>query len=190
MVREAAQQSSDPDDFLRRLRVSPDGAYALRGEFEMERPRRRSLRWVSRPVELGEGVGQLTVLTDLTADMDLMRERDHLARTDPVTGLMNRRAAEEVLAREGSRAQRFGSRMSLALIDLDHFKQVNDRHGHAAGDEALRATARDYTRRRTRGGTGSPELSPTGLFRPPDVNPAVQTSAAMPLPRPAATGGN
>ena len=141
VVREAAQQASDPADFLRRLRVSPDGAYALRGEFEMERPRRRHLRWVSRPVELGEGVGQLTVITDMTADIELMRERDHLARTDPVTGLMNRRAAEEVLEREASRAKRFGSRMSLALIDLDHFKQVNDRHGHAAGDEALRATA-------------------------------------------------
>ena len=145
VVREAAQQSSDPDDFLRRLRVSPEGAYALRGEFEMERPRRRFLRWVSRPVELGEGVGQLTVLTDLTADRDLMRERDHLARTDPITGLMNRRAAEEVLEREASRARRFGSRMSLALIDLDHFKLVNDRHGHAAGDEALRATAQILT---------------------------------------------
>jgi diguanylate cyclase (GGDEF)-like protein len=85
------------------------------------------------------------VLTDLTADRELLREREQLARTDPVTGLMNRRAAEEVLEREASRAQRFGSRISVALIDLDHFKQVNDRHGHAAGDEALRATAQVIT---------------------------------------------
>jgi diguanylate cyclase (GGDEF)-like protein/PAS domain S-box-containing protein len=141
LVREAAEHSSDPDDSLRRLKVAVTGPYALRGEFELEKPRRRFIRWVSRPVELGEGVGQLTVLTDLTADIELMREREHLARTDPVTQLMNRRAAEEVLEREASRAQRFGSRISVALIDLDHFKQVNDRHGHAAGDEALRATA-------------------------------------------------
>ncbi|MCA1825312.1 MAG: diguanylate cyclase [Myxococcales bacterium] len=141
VVHEAAQSSSDPDDFLRKLKVSPAGAYAIRGEFEMERPRRRFLRWMAKPVQLGDGVGQLTVLTDVTAEMDLIRERDHLARTDPITGLMNRRAAEEVLEREASRAQRFGSRISVALIDLDHFKQVNDRFGHAAGDDALRATA-------------------------------------------------
>ena len=141
VVREAAEHSNDPDGFLRRLRIQPEGPYALRGEFEMERPRRRFLRWVSKPVELCDGVGQLTVVTDTTADTDLIRERDHLARTDPVTGLMNRRAAEEVLEREASRAQRFGSRISVALIDIDHFKQLNDRHGHAAGDEALRAVA-------------------------------------------------
>ena len=141
MVRDIAQQSSDPDDFLRRLRVSPTGSWALRNDFELERPRRRFVRWVGKPVQLGEGLGQLAVLTDTTADVDLVRERDHLARTDPITGLMNRRAAEEVLEREASRAQRFGSRISVGLIDIDHFKQVNDRFGHAAGDDALRAVA-------------------------------------------------
>ena len=145
VVQEAAQCSSDPDDFVRRLRVAQAGAYAIRGEFEMEKPRRRFIRWMAKPVALADGVGQLTVLTDITAEMDLIRERDHLARTDPITGLMNRRAAEEVLEREGSRAQRFGSRISVALIDLDHFKQVNDRFGHAAGDEALRAVAHVLT---------------------------------------------
>ena len=141
LVHEAAQQSSDPDEFLRRLRTLTTGPYALRGEFEMERPRRRFIRWTSKPVELGDGVGHLAVLTDVTAEMDLMREREQLARTDPITGLMNRRAAEEVLEREASRAQRFGSRISVALVDLDNFKQINDRHGHAAGDDALRAVA-------------------------------------------------
>jgi diguanylate cyclase (GGDEF)-like protein/PAS domain S-box-containing protein len=141
LVREAAEHSSDPDDFLHRLKVGPSGAYALRADFELEKPRRRYIRWISRPIELPDGIGELTVVTDLTADIELTREREQLARTDPVTGLMNRRAAEEVLERETSRAERFGSRISVALIDLDHFKQVNDRHGHAAGDEALRATA-------------------------------------------------
>src|SRR5256886_1038831 len=111
----------------------------------MERPRRRFLRWTSKPVQLGDGVGHLTVITDISAQVDLMREREQLARTDPITGLMNRRAAEEVLEREASRAQRFGSRISVALVDLDLFKQVNDRHGHAAGDEALRAVAQVIT---------------------------------------------
>ena len=99
------------------------------------------MRWTTKPDQLADGVGHLTVLTDMTAEMDLVRERDHLARTDPVTGLMNRRAAEEVLEREASRAQRFGSRISVGLIDLDHFKQVNDRFGHGTGDEVLRRVA-------------------------------------------------
>ena len=145
IVREIAQQSSDPDDFLRRLKVAPTGAWALRNDFELEKPRRRFVRWVGKPVQLAEGLGQLAVLTDMTADVDLVRERDHLARTDPITALMNRRAAEEVLEREASRAQRFGSRISVALIDIDHFKQVNDRFGHAAGDDALRAVAQVLT---------------------------------------------
>ena len=145
LVHEAAQLSSDPDEFLRRLRTPEAGPFVLRGEFEMERPRRRYLRWTAKPVQLQEGVGHLAVLTDVTAERDLQREREQLARTDPITGLMNRRAAEEVLEREASRAQRFGSRISVALVDLDHFKQINDRHGHAAGDEALRAVAQVMT---------------------------------------------
>ena len=139
LVREAAQLSTNPEDFLRRMRTASTGPYALRGEFELERPRRRLIRWTAKPVQLGEGVGHLGVLTDITAETELVHEREQLARIDPVTGLVNRRGGEEVLQREASRAQRFGSRVSVALVDLDHFKQVNDRHGHGAGDEALRA---------------------------------------------------
>jgi len=139
VVREAAQLSSDPDDFVRRMRVAPEGPFALRAEFEMDRPRRRFVRWAAKPVQLVEGIGHVIVLSDITAAMDLAREREQLARTDPVTGLMNRRGGEKVLEREGSRAQRFGSRVSVALVDLDHFKQLNERHGHRAGDEVLRA---------------------------------------------------
>ncbi|HUJ26818.1 MAG TPA: diguanylate cyclase [Myxococcales bacterium] len=145
LLHEAAQLSSDPDEFLRRLRTPEAGPFALRGEFEMERPRRRYVRWTAKPVQLPDGIGHLMVLTDVTAERELQREREQLARTDPITGLMNRRAAEEVLEREASRAQRFGSRISVALVDLDHFKQINDRHGHAAGDEALRAVAQVIT---------------------------------------------
>jgi diguanylate cyclase (GGDEF)-like protein/PAS domain S-box-containing protein len=139
IMREGAQLSSDADEFLRRMRVMPDAPAALRGEFEMERPRRRSVRWTSKPVQLADGVGHLVVLTDITAERDLQHEREQFSRTDLVTGLMNRRGGEDVLEREAARAQRFGSRVSVALFDLDHFKQLNDRHGQLAGDEALRA---------------------------------------------------
>jgi len=59
------------------------------------------------------------------------------ARHDVLTGLLNRRAGEEVLADEAQRARRLGTGFALLMLDLDHFKQLNDEHGHAAGDRAL-----------------------------------------------------
>jgi diguanylate cyclase (GGDEF)-like protein len=60
---------------------------------------------------------------------------------DPLTGLFNRRYLDEFFAREQSRARREDSELVLALIDLDHFKILNDTHGHMVGDEVLRAVA-------------------------------------------------
>jgi diguanylate cyclase (GGDEF)-like protein len=59
------------------------------------------------------------------------------ASVDPVTGLPNRRALDDRLAEEVERALRYKQPLSLCFIDLDHFKNVNDEHGHAAGDAAL-----------------------------------------------------
>ena len=72
--------------------------------------------------------------------LDLELHRD--ARTDSLTGLDNRRAMEERGPIEMKRAQRFGTPVSLILCDLDHFKAINDKHGHEAGDAALRTVAR------------------------------------------------
>jgi diguanylate cyclase (GGDEF)-like protein len=66
-------------------------------------------------------------------------ERD--ARTDPLTGLWNRRAWAETLTSEEERCRRFGHAAAVLGIDLDGFKEVNDRYGHAAGDEHLRRAA-------------------------------------------------
>lgn len=65
-----------------------------------------------------------------------------LARTDLLTGLLNRRAFEELAEREIERAARTGNPVTFAYIDLDGFKQINDRLGHAAGDDVLRSVAR------------------------------------------------
>ncbi|WPL16389.1 putative diguanylate cyclase YdaM [Thiorhodovibrio winogradskyi] len=70
---------------------------------------------------------------------DLLR---HQATTDELTGLANRRAFMDQAGRELKRAQRHGKLFSLALIDLDRFKQINDTHGHAVGDQALVALTR------------------------------------------------
>jgi diguanylate cyclase (GGDEF)-like protein len=68
------------------------------------------------------------------------RERDG-SRTDHLTGLGNRRACEEAIEREVARATRENASVTLVLFDLDHFKAVNDNHGHHVGDLVLRAVA-------------------------------------------------
>ena len=64
-----------------------------------------------------------------------------LAQTDPLTRLLNRRGLCDRLAAELDRTRRYGTVVSLLLVDLDHFKQVNDTYGHLTGDQALRAVA-------------------------------------------------
>lgn len=63
------------------------------------------------------------------------------ANRDPLTGLYNRRYLDSTLDRELARCQREGQPLSLMLIDLDHFKKINDTYGHQAGDEVLRQLA-------------------------------------------------
>jgi diguanylate cyclase (GGDEF)-like protein len=71
------------------------------------------------------------------ANTRLMRELEALSRTDPLTGALNRGAFEEALRREAHRARRYSFPLSLVMLDLDHFKAVNDTHGHRVGDGVL-----------------------------------------------------
>ncbi len=64
------------------------------------------------------------------------------AMTDALTGLSNNRRFRELLAKEADRAERFGHEMSLIMLDIDDFKQVNDTYGHLQGDKVLRMVAR------------------------------------------------
>lgn len=71
---------------------------------------------------------------------DLLRktaELERLCRTDPMTGLCNRRALRDALTSELSRSKRYGNTASFAMIDVDRFKQLNDTYGHQAGDHVL-----------------------------------------------------
>ena len=72
---------------------------------------------------------------------DLMAEVERLATHDALTGLANRRLFDETLLREVARARRTGAPLALAVVDVDHFKAVNDEHGHQVGDEVLRELA-------------------------------------------------
>lgn len=80
---------------------------------------------------------------DLQDEVDrrvaLQAELERLATTDALTGLPNRRVLAERFALEAARALRNGEPLALAVFDLDHFKRVNDSHGHAGGDAVLRS---------------------------------------------------
>jgi diguanylate cyclase len=66
-----------------------------------------------------------------------LEEVQDMAFADPLTGALNRRGFERAYAREMARSRRHGKPLALALIDLDDFKALNDRHGHLAGDQVL-----------------------------------------------------
>lgn len=70
-----------------------------------------------------------------------------MAETDPLTGIGNRRRFFQIAVREIERSRRDGSALALLMVDIDHFKALNDRYGHAAGDIALRQLAQCCTNR-------------------------------------------
>ncbi|MDQ3951966.1 MAG: sensor domain-containing diguanylate cyclase [Actinomycetota bacterium] len=70
----------------------------------------------------------------------LLEEVRRMADTDALTGLDNRRSFELALEREVARSARTGEQLTLVLLDIDYFKELNDRHGHQVGDDVLRAT--------------------------------------------------
>jgi diguanylate cyclase (GGDEF)-like protein/PAS domain S-box-containing protein len=107
------------------------------------------LRWSSQlsPDEslIYARAADVTELKQIEAEREeLLGKVQELARHDSLTGLPNRRALEEQLPREMARARRGRSPLCVAIIDIDHFKNYNDSHGHLAGDEVLRACARAW----------------------------------------------
>jgi diguanylate cyclase (GGDEF)-like protein len=79
-----------------------------------------------------------TTLSLRTAiDMGRLRVLERDAATDPLTGMFNRRYMDCRLTEEVANANRYGMPLSVLMLDIDHFKQINDQHGHQAGDEML-----------------------------------------------------
>jgi two-component system, cell cycle response regulator len=97
-----------------------------------------------RPFDIGDEDGLRTLAGQASIAVDnvhLHHEAQRLSTTDPLTGLWNFRYLSMSLAREIERSTRFDRPLAVLMLDLDHFKQVNDVHGHARGDTVLRELA-------------------------------------------------
>jgi len=114
-------------------------------EVEIQRPdgSRFPAEVCRRRIQLTDGgEGELCAIRDLTARKESEARIAHLALHDPLTDLPNRRFFMELAQKTIAQAQRSRGRFAVLALDLDDFKQLNDTHGHAAGDDLIRITAR------------------------------------------------
>ena len=105
--------------------------------------------WDREVASLDDELAQVIALLGAEASnaierTELLERLERAARTDDLTGLLNRRAWDEQLTREVARARRSGNPLCVAMLDIDHFKAYNDRYGHQAGDRLLKKTAADW----------------------------------------------
>jgi diguanylate cyclase (GGDEF)-like protein len=131
----------DPPKTLCDKGLFPVGSAVRCEEFEITRPSRTVVRWVARKVHCPH-YAIVAVATDITADVDLTNAYEKMALTDRLTGIANRRGIEREISQELLRLRRFQTPVSFVLFDIDHFKIINDQHGHGTGDEVLRLVAK------------------------------------------------
>jgi len=129
---------------------------AVRAAMEAQRPIRVELLNYSREddefwidthiVPLRDAHGRVThfatIGRDLSATKRLQQELQSMASTDPLTGLLNRRRFLEQAGTEFLRSQRYLHELAAVMLDIDHFKAINDTHGHFVGDQVLIALSR------------------------------------------------
>jgi diguanylate cyclase (GGDEF)-like protein/PAS domain S-box-containing protein len=133
--------SDDADRAELLARVRRDGV--LTAEVRVE-ARDGSVRWAlleARTLALADRAAVMLGFADIGPQKQSEARLRELATTDPLTGALNRRRLFELATDEVRRSERYGRPLCFAMLDLDHFKAVNDRHGHTAGDEALRTVA-------------------------------------------------
>jgi diguanylate cyclase (GGDEF)-like protein len=134
-------------DVLRRLRATPQLEHvAIIFVSSLNRPEDEAAGLkIGASDYIAKPFNATVVLARVALHLQLVRQRrllEHLAHVDGLTELANRRRFDDVYDLEWQRARRSGRALSLALLDIDSFKQFNDLYGHPAGDRALRAVAR------------------------------------------------
>jgi len=126
-----------------KVALANDQSFSL--EYALTRKDGRRI-WVwerGRGVEEEDGTLVLEgIVLDISDRKELENELAEMATRDPLTGLFNRREMSKVLEDEVERAQRYQRPMAVLWIDFDHFKDINDTYGHAAGDSVLRSISR------------------------------------------------
>ena len=121
-----------------------------REEYRVQLPN-KGLRWLraaSTPEQLADGAvlwhGFVSDISDLKRVEQELRE---LSVTDVLTGAYNRRYFQDRLQAELKRIDRHGGHLSIIMLDIDHFKRINDRFGHGVGDQVLKAISQRITHR-------------------------------------------
>jgi diguanylate cyclase (GGDEF)-like protein/PAS domain S-box-containing protein len=94
----------------------------------------------------GAALGRLVLLEDISERKRMEKELRRLAATDPLTGLANRRTLMDLGERELAHSRRHRRPLSMLMMDIDHFKQINDKYGHQQGDKVLKALAEACSR--------------------------------------------
>lgn len=110
------------------------------------------IEWRTSPVRDAEGrvTHYLAIQRDVTAQVRLLQRLRNQAQIDRLTELLNRETGERELEEQIDRAQHEGEKLSVVLLDIDHFKRINDEHGHARGDEVLERIGRLISQRLNR----------------------------------------
>jgi diguanylate cyclase (GGDEF)-like protein len=124
------------DDRRLLMTLANQAGIAIQNALALARVRRINAELESRvderTMELNQALGDLQITNRMLTELSL---------TDPLTNLRNRAFVDDALEREFARSRRTGDGMALLMLDLDHFKQVNDRYGHQVGDAVLVRTA-------------------------------------------------
>jgi diguanylate cyclase len=140
----SVQEATDLSSLKNLVENRLDGLLSTMSQYQSQRDERDQ-----------EVAGRLQTLVERVASMEQEAKgfRDHLeeqrqkALTDPLTGLPNRAAWAERLELEVARWQRYGGDLLLAVVDIDHFKRINDNYGHLAGDKVLKIIAGELNNR-------------------------------------------
>ncbi|WP_434650474.1 sensor domain-containing diguanylate cyclase [Pseudomonas sp. D1-2] len=132
------------------IRTSADTLSPWREEYRVQLPH-RGLRWVrgeATPEQLpGGGVLWHGYISDISDLKRVEEELRALSVTDALTGIRNRRYFQERLTTEMTRVERGSGELTVVMLDIDHFKRINDQHGHAVGDRVLQAVCQRITQR-------------------------------------------
>jgi diguanylate cyclase (GGDEF)-like protein len=102
----------------------------------------RTIEVDTHPVRGNGEYGRIWLFTDVTAELLMAAELRRLAASDPLTGIPNRRHFEERSAQIIAAREATGHSVAVLMVDVDHFKKINDSHGHPAGDEVLKVVAK------------------------------------------------